>query len=49
MIAYVYFHPVETKRIVERGQAVYLNHSWTREKERFVNRVGELLSDGATG
>lgn len=42
-IEYVYFHPTEVEKVVERGQAVYWNHCWSREKQEFVNRVGELL------
>lgn len=45
-IEYVYFHPDDVEKIVERGQAVYQEHCWSREKQEFVNRVGELLASG---
>ncbi len=43
-VEYVYSHPVEVKETVKRGQAIYLTHSWSREKESFMNRLGELLN-----
>jgi glycosyltransferase involved in cell wall biosynthesis len=42
-LEYVYTHPDEVKETVKRGQAIYLAHSWSRERESFMNRVGELL------
>ena len=42
-LEYVYSNPDEVKETVKRGQAVYLTHSWSRERENFMNRVGELL------
>ncbi|HEY4953232.1 MAG TPA: glycosyltransferase, partial [Verrucomicrobiae bacterium] len=42
-LEYVHSHPDEVKEIIKRGQAIYLAHSWSRERESFMNRVGELL------
>jgi glycosyltransferase involved in cell wall biosynthesis len=42
-LEYVYSHPDEVIETVKRGQKVYLAHSWSREREGFMNRVGELL------
>jgi glycosyltransferase involved in cell wall biosynthesis len=42
-LEYVYSHPDEVQKTVKRGQAIYLAHSWSRERESFMNRVGELL------
>ena len=42
-LEYVYSHPDEVKEIVKRGQAIYLAHNWSHERENFMNRVGELL------
>jgi glycosyltransferase involved in cell wall biosynthesis len=35
--------PWEMKQLVERGQKVYLAHSWGREREQFLDLVAELL------
>jgi glycosyltransferase involved in cell wall biosynthesis len=43
-IEFAYFHESDVEKIVERGQAVYREHCWSREKEKFLDRVGELLS-----
>jgi glycosyltransferase involved in cell wall biosynthesis/peptidoglycan/xylan/chitin deacetylase (PgdA/CDA1 family) len=42
-LEYVYSHPAEVTETVKRGQAIYQAHSWSRERENFMNRVGELL------
>jgi glycosyltransferase involved in cell wall biosynthesis len=42
-IEYVFFHPEETIEVVERGQKVYLTHTWTQEKSKLVSLVGSLL------
>jgi glycosyltransferase involved in cell wall biosynthesis len=42
-LEYVYSNPDEVKETVKRGQAVYLAHCWSCERESFMNRVGELL------
>jgi glycosyltransferase involved in cell wall biosynthesis len=36
-------HPVETARIVDRGQAVFLAHRWPEERRRFLGVVSGLL------
>lgn len=43
-IEYAFYHPEEVKKIVERGERVYHDHTWTREKMAFVNSVADLLS-----
>ena len=42
-LEYVYSHPEEVRETIKRGQAIYQAHSWSRERESFMNRVGELL------
>jgi glycosyltransferase involved in cell wall biosynthesis len=45
-IAYVAAHPIEVAAIAERGQKVYMEHSWQQEKEKLVNMVVRLLKEG---
>jgi glycosyltransferase involved in cell wall biosynthesis len=40
---YVFTHPEEILKMVERGQGVYLAHKWSRERQRFVSIVEDLL------
>jgi glycosyltransferase involved in cell wall biosynthesis len=42
-IEYAYSHPEELSRTTQRGQRVYLDHTWTRERSQFLDAVGELL------
>jgi glycosyltransferase involved in cell wall biosynthesis len=42
-IEYAYFHPAETKEIVERGQKIYLAHRWSQESLGFMDTVAGLL------
>jgi glycosyltransferase involved in cell wall biosynthesis len=42
-IEYVFAHPDETLRMVERGQEVYLTHKWSSERSRFVSLANGLL------
>src|SRR2546430_17144286 len=42
-IEYAYSHPEELVQTTQRGQRVYLNHTWTREKTQFLDAVGDLL------
>ncbi len=42
-IEYVFRHPQETNRIVERGQRVYLNHTWSKEKAGLLEAVAALV------
>jgi len=43
-IEYAFYHPEEVKKVLERGERVYRDHTWTREKMEFVNSVADLLS-----
>jgi glycosyltransferase involved in cell wall biosynthesis len=40
---YVFRHPLEMVRVVERGQEVYRAHKWSTERLRFVSLVDGLL------
>jgi glycosyltransferase involved in cell wall biosynthesis len=42
-IEFVYREPAAVRAIVEHGQAVYRNHRWHRERERFLHLVSTLL------
>jgi glycosyltransferase involved in cell wall biosynthesis len=42
-IEYAFSHPKEVTETTQRGQRVYLDHTWTREKSQFLDAVGELL------
>ncbi|MBA2432314.1 MAG: glycosyltransferase family 4 protein [Chthoniobacterales bacterium] len=42
-IAWVRTHPAEVAEIVQRGQRVYLEHTWTLEKCGFLQAVKDLL------
>jgi glycosyltransferase involved in cell wall biosynthesis len=42
-IEYAFSHPREVTETTQRGQRVYLDHTWTREKSQFLDAVGELL------
>jgi glycosyltransferase involved in cell wall biosynthesis len=42
-IEYVFSHPIEMLKIIERGQEVYLTHTWRRECSRFVSLARGLL------
>jgi glycosyltransferase involved in cell wall biosynthesis len=42
-IEYAYFHPEELAQATQRGQRVYLDHTWTREKAEFLDAVTDLL------
>ncbi len=41
---YVFRHPAEVLKIVERGQQVYLAHTWSGERKRFLSIVNRLLN-----
>lgn len=45
-IAYVSSHPVEVTEIVRRGQEVYQQHYWQKERLRLVAVVARLLDKG---
>lgn len=40
---YAYSHPRDVLEIVQRGQKVYLEHPWEREKETLLSRMSEIL------
>jgi glycosyltransferase involved in cell wall biosynthesis len=43
-IAYVFAHRNQAIEITERGQQVYLAHTWSQERQTFVNLVSGLLN-----
>jgi glycosyltransferase involved in cell wall biosynthesis len=43
-IEYAFFHPREVMEILRRGQKVYLEHTWERERETLIGRVSEILA-----
>ena len=43
-IEYAFFHPREVLEIVRRGQEVFSEHTWDREKETLVSRVSSLFN-----
>ena len=43
-IIYTYFHPDEVKRMVQRGQQIYLDHKWATQNERYTSLIAGLLS-----
>jgi glycosyltransferase involved in cell wall biosynthesis len=45
MIEYAAYHPIEVTAIAERGQQVYMEHSWQQEKERLVSMVVGLIKE----
>ena len=42
-IQFVSSHPSEANSIAERGQTVYLAHTWQQEREKLLNAVGTFL------
>jgi hypothetical protein len=42
-IEYVFAHPEETQRMVERGQEVYRAHQWSSERSRFLSLAKDLI------
>jgi len=49
MIEQVYRNPLKVQKILERGQEIYLKHSWNQEKERFLNTVAKVLRSEVYG
>jgi glycosyltransferase involved in cell wall biosynthesis len=43
-IEHIFCNPLEVRQVIERGQQIYLNHSWRREREAYLDAVGKLLS-----
>jgi len=46
-IAYVFSHPEEVTEIVRRGQEVFREHSWPKERQHLIGVVSYLLDKGA--
>ena len=42
MLEYVFIHPSEVKEIVERGQEIYSEHDWPKERRRLTSLVADL-------
>ena len=42
-IEYAFSHPEEVTETTQRGQRVYLDHTWTRERAQFLDAVDEVL------
>jgi len=42
-IEFVYSNPTDVAETVKRGQAVYLSHTWSRERATLLNSIGELF------
>ena len=43
-IEYVFDHPTEVTDIVKRGQGVYQEHAWNKERAKLIGLVDRLLS-----
>ena len=43
-IEFAYFHPREISEIARRGQNVYREHTWDREKQTLLDRVSSILN-----
>jgi len=43
-IEYAFLHPREVLEIVRRGQEIFSEHTWDREKETLVSRVSSLFN-----
>jgi glycosyltransferase involved in cell wall biosynthesis len=42
-IEFAYSHPVEVAETVKRGQAVYLSHTWSRERLILLKSICDLI------
>jgi glycosyltransferase involved in cell wall biosynthesis len=47
-IEYVAAHASEAIEVAERGQEIYLAHSWRQERQNLVNLIGGLFKGGKT-
>lgn len=47
-IEYAFSHPREAFETAQRGQKVYLEHTWEREKQTLVERIGGILEQPRT-
>lgn len=45
-IKYVFSHPAEVTEIVKRGQEVFREHSWQKERQRLIGVVSGILDKG---
>ncbi len=45
-LTWVALHPKEALEITHRGQAVYLEHAWSKEREKLVRSAADLLNNG---
>jgi len=43
-IEFAYFHPKEILEVAQRGQAVYREHTWDRERQTLLDRISEILN-----
>jgi len=43
-IEYAFSHPREILEIVHRGQKVYLEHTWEKERQTLLGRLGEIVN-----
>ncbi len=43
-IEYAFFHPREVLEIARKGQEVFVEHTWDRERETLVGRVSALFN-----
>jgi len=48
-LAWVALNQKEALQIATRGQAVYLEHAWSKEKEKLLRKTADLLIDGDRG
>jgi glycosyltransferase involved in cell wall biosynthesis len=42
-IQFAYSHPTEVAETVKRGQAIYVSHSWQRQRSALLNAIGTLF------
>jgi glycosyltransferase involved in cell wall biosynthesis len=45
-IEYAFAHPNELLEIARKGQQVYLEHTWDRERETLLSRTSGILHHG---
>jgi glycosyltransferase involved in cell wall biosynthesis len=43
-IEFAYFHPGEVLEVARRGQAVYREHTWDRERQTLLDRISGILN-----
>ena len=46
---FAYSHPAEVAETVKRGQAIYVSHSWSRQRITLLNAIGDLLHENRRG